>query len=103
MGLKFNGIKTFVSHMPVVQGEPAVNDFVALFDEALTRRGRRSALGAALTALAVTGNRQGVLFVLDHMDQLLDQAETTSDGTAAKAIQATADYLVFRNRSPSDW
>ncbi len=72
----------------------AVNDLVALFDR-LPHDKDDDRRWVPLTALAVTGNRHGVLFVLDHMDQLLDQAETTSDGTAAKVIQATADYLVF--------
>ena len=75
-------------------GPRAVNDLVALFEK-LPHDKDDDRRWVPLTALAVTGSKQGVLFVLDHMSPLLNQAETTSDGSAAKVIQATADYLVF--------
>ena len=75
-------------------GPKAVNDFVAMFDK-LSHDEERDRRWVPLTALAATGDKRGVLFVLEHMDQLLDYAETTSDGTAAKVIQVTVDRLVF--------
>jgi hypothetical protein len=48
-------------------------------------------------ALLVTSSKEGVAFVLDHFDWLLDQMEVNRDGNEASVLHAAAESLVFGN------
>jgi len=75
-------------------GPRAADDLVALFQR-MPHRENGDDRWVPLVALAITGSREGVLFVLDHMDLLLRGLEWGGDGNERRVLQAAAEALVL--------
>jgi len=75
-------------------GPRAADDLIGLFEK-MPDAADRDERWVPLVALLVTGSRRGVMFVLDHVDLLLDRMEHGIDGNEQSVIQAAMGELVF--------
>jgi hypothetical protein len=72
----------------------AVNDLVALHDR-LTSSAAQEQRWITLVALMKTRTARGVIFALDHMEDLLRCANESGDGHDSDAASGVAEALVF--------
>lgn len=75
-------------------GPRAVNDLVRVFDE-MPSDADMDDRWIPLIALLITGSKEGIEFVFDHMDILLERLEFGADGNERSVIQAALGELVF--------
>jgi hypothetical protein len=75
-------------------GPRAVNDLIRVFEE-MPPDADIDNRWIPLIALLTTGSREGMVFVLDHMELLLDRMAHGIDGNERRVLQAALGCLVF--------
>lgn len=75
-------------------GPQAVSGLIDAFEKSPVTKDRDDRW-IPLVALLLTGSREGVMFVLDHFEVLLDQMQGACDGNEASVLQAATGAIVY--------
>lgn len=75
-------------------GPRAVQDLIHVY-ERMPKDAEQNDRWIPLVALLTTASKEGVAYVLDHFDDLLDQMEHAWDGNEQRVLQAATECVVF--------